>query len=52
MANHPSAFMDPLVIATISKRPLFMLAKGILFTNPMVKWFLSGLNIIPIYKKS
>ncbi|MBK7818543.1 MAG: 1-acyl-sn-glycerol-3-phosphate acyltransferase [Sphingobacteriaceae bacterium] len=49
-ANHPSAFMDPLVIATISKRPLFMLAKGILFTNPMVKWFLSGLNIIPIYR--
>ena len=33
-ANHPSAFMDPMVIVTITKRPLFMLAKGVLFQNP------------------
>ena len=36
-ANHPSAFMDPMVIVTITKRPLFMLAKGVLFQNPFLK---------------
>ena len=44
-ANHPSAFMDPLVIATISKRPLFMLAKGALFQNAFLKWFLCNHNM-------
>ena len=49
-ANHPSAFMDPMVIVTITKRPLFMLAKGVLFQNPFLKWLLPHLNIIPIYR--
>jgi glycerol-3-phosphate O-acyltransferase/dihydroxyacetone phosphate acyltransferase len=49
-ANHPSAFMDPLVIATITKRPLFILGKGVLFQNPLLKWLLPHLNIIPIFR--
>jgi len=49
-ANHPSAFMDPLVIATISNRPLFILGKGVLFQNPLLKWLLPHLNIIPIFR--
>ena len=49
-ANHPSAFMDPMVIVTITKRSLFMLAKGVLFQNQFLKWLLPHLNIIPIYR--
>ncbi len=50
VANHPSAFMDPLVIATISPRPLFVLGKGVLFENKLLKWFLPYVNIIPIFR--
>lgn len=50
VANHPSAFMDPLVIATISNRPLHILGKGVLFQNKFLKWLLPHLNIIPIFR--
>lgn len=50
VANHPSAFMDPLVIATITNRPLHILGKGVLFQNNLLKWFLPKCNIIPIFR--
>ncbi len=50
VANHPSAFMDPLVIATITDRPLFFLAKGALFQNAFTKWLLPKFNAIPIFR--
>ena len=50
VANHPSAFMDPLVIATISNRPLHILGKGVLFQNKFLKWLLPHFNIIPIFR--
>jgi glycerol-3-phosphate O-acyltransferase/dihydroxyacetone phosphate acyltransferase len=50
VANHPSAFMDPLVIATITDRPLFFLAKGALFQNKFTKWLLPKFNAIPIFR--
>ena len=33
LANHPSTFMDPIVISTILKREVFYLAKGELFKS-------------------
>jgi len=50
VANHPSAFMDALVIGTISNRPLHILGKGVLFQNKFLKWLLPHLNIIPIFR--
>lgn len=50
VANHPSAFMDPIVIATITNRPLFFLGKGILFDNKILRWLLPKINVIPIYR--
>lgn len=50
VANHPSAFMDPIVIATITNRPLYFLGKGILFQNKILQWFLPNVNVIPIYR--
>jgi 1-acyl-sn-glycerol-3-phosphate acyltransferase len=50
VANHPSAFMDPIVIATITKRPLFFLAKGALFTNTFNQWLLPKFHIMPIFR--
>jgi len=50
VANHPSAFMDPMVIGTVTKRPLFFIAKGILFENKISAFLLRHLNLIPIYR--
>ncbi len=51
LANHPSTFMDPIVIATILNRKVFFLGKGELFKSKFAKWFLPKLNIIPVYRK-
>lgn len=50
VANHPSAFMDPIIIATITNRPLYFLGKGILFNHKILRWFLPKVNVIPIYR--
>ncbi|PBQ30469.1 hypothetical protein CNR22_01365 [Sphingobacteriaceae bacterium] len=52
VANHPSAFMDPIVIATVVNRPLFFLAKGSLFQNKFTRWLLPKFNMIPIFRSS
>jgi len=50
VANHPSAFMDPIVIGTVVKRPLFFLAKGALFQNAFTRWLFPKFNMIPIFR--
>lgn len=50
VANHPSTFMDPIVIATINNRPLHFLGKGVLFHNKLLKWLLPKFNVIPIFR--
>jgi 1-acyl-sn-glycerol-3-phosphate acyltransferase len=49
-ANHPGAFLDPVVVASIVKRKIFFLAKGAAFKGSFAKWFLPKLNIIPVYR--
>lgn len=51
LANHPSTFMDPIVIATKLNRKVCFLAKGELFKGKFAKWILPKLNIIPVYRK-
>lgn len=51
LANHPSTFMDPIVIATILDREVFFLAKGELFKSSFAKWLLPKFNMIPVYRK-
>ncbi len=51
LANHPATFMDPIVMACIIKRKVFFLAKGSLFTGPVISWILARFNLIPIYRK-
>ena len=47
-ANHRS-FLDPFVIATMSRRPLYYVAKKELFCQPVaVAWFLNALGAFPI----
>lgn len=51
LANHPSTFMDPIVIASVANREVYFLGKGELFRGGVAKWLLPKLNIIPVYRK-
>jgi 1-acyl-sn-glycerol-3-phosphate acyltransferase len=51
LANHPSTFMDPIVIASVINRKVYFLGKGELFRGAFAKWLLPKLNIIPVYRK-
>jgi glycerol-3-phosphate dehydrogenase (NAD(P)+) len=46
-ANHRS-FLDPFVIATMSRRPLYYVAKKELFAGRLTAWFLNSLGAFPI----
>jgi len=50
VANHTSAFMDPIVIALYVHRELFFLARGEAFANSLASKVLRTLNMIPIYR--
>lgn len=50
-ANHPGAFLDPVVISTLVKPKIYFLAKGAVFKGKFAKWFLPKLNIIPVYRQ-
>jgi 1-acyl-sn-glycerol-3-phosphate acyltransferase len=46
-ANHRS-FLDPFVIATLARRPIYFVAKKELFANRLQAWFLNSLGAFPI----
>jgi glycerol-3-phosphate dehydrogenase (NAD(P)+) len=48
-SNHRS-FMDPWVIGTMARRPIYYVAKSELFRNPFLAWFLSALGAFPVQR--
>ncbi len=46
-ANHRS-FLDPFIIATIARRPMYYVAKEELFRGKLVSWFLNSLGAFPV----
>jgi 1-acyl-sn-glycerol-3-phosphate acyltransferase len=46
-ANHRS-FLDPFVIGTLTRRPVYYVAKKELFLHPLAGWLLSRLGAFPI----
>ncbi len=46
-SNHRS-FLDPFVIGTMARRPLYYVAKQELFANPVISWLLSQLGAFPV----
>jgi 1-acyl-sn-glycerol-3-phosphate acyltransferase len=51
VANHPSTFMDPIVMAIAANRKIHFIAKGEAFRSKFAKWILPKFNMIPIYRK-
>ena len=53
VANHPSAFMDPMVVAACIKRSTHFLAAAEYFGTGFKSWFYKKyLNMIPVYRPS
>ena len=49
-ANHPSSFMDPILLGVNLNRSLYFLARGDIFKNKMVRNLFDKLHMIPVYK--
>lgn len=53
VANHPSAFMDPMVICTITNRSLHFVTAGEYMGRGLKSWICrKQLNMIPVYRPS
>src|SRR5690606_7108683 len=49
-SNHPSGFLEPLIMACFFPRDLYFLVRGDLFENKIIKYFLEATHQIPIYR--
>ncbi|WP_162497528.1 lysophospholipid acyltransferase family protein [Aureibaculum marinum] len=50
VANHKNALIDPLLIATTIPRNIHFLTRASAFKIKIVKWILSTVNMLPIYR--
>jgi glycerol-3-phosphate dehydrogenase (NAD(P)+) len=48
LASNHRSFLDPFVIGTLVRRPVYYMAKRELFENPIVAWLLNGLGAFPV----
>ncbi len=49
--NHPSSYMDIMVVAPFIKKRLHFIMRGESFNTTFKRWLLDKLNLIPIYRK-
>jgi len=50
VSNHPSAFMDPLVLGIILKKPLYFFARADIFKPGFSNWIMKQAHMSPIYR--
>ena len=50
VANHNSAFMDPIVLAVHIRQSVYFLARGEAFKSKLASWIFGFLNMIPVYR--
>jgi 1-acyl-sn-glycerol-3-phosphate acyltransferase len=48
LASNHRSFLDPFVIGTLVRRPVYYMAKRELFDHRLVAWLLSGLGAFPV----
>ncbi len=48
--NHPTAFIDPMVLASIAKPSMHFMLRGDMFKSSFAKWFLNQIHAIPIFR--
>ncbi len=50
--NHPNSFLDSVILDTLFEQPVWSLARGDVFKNPVVIRMLTALKILPVYRTS
>jgi 1-acyl-sn-glycerol-3-phosphate acyltransferase len=51
LSNHPSTFMDPIILGCLARQPLHFLAKSSVFGSPVKDWiFTNVFNMVPVYR--
>lgn len=48
--NHPTAFLDPVIMACMLKDPIHFMVRGDVFKKPFFRRILQSLNMIPIFR--
>ncbi|MFZ9387779.1 MAG: 1-acyl-sn-glycerol-3-phosphate acyltransferase [Chitinophagaceae bacterium] len=51
-ANHPNSFLDSVILNTLFEQPVWSLARGDAFKNPLFARALRALRILPVYRTS
>jgi 1-acyl-sn-glycerol-3-phosphate acyltransferase len=49
-ANHPTMFLDPIVLGAFLPRPLWFMTRGDVFENPIIRSFFFSLQMIPVFR--
>jgi glycerol-3-phosphate O-acyltransferase / dihydroxyacetone phosphate acyltransferase len=52
VVNHPNALVDVLVVGSLLRRRLMITAKSTLFANPVARWTLRRLGVLPLRRAS
>ena len=49
-SNHPTAFLEPCILACFLERPLYFMVRGDFFQNPIYRTLMFGVHLIPIHR--
>ena len=49
--NHPTAFLDPVVLASNVSQRCWTLLRGDMFARPVIRWLLHKISNVPIVKR-
>lgn len=50
VSNHPTAFMEPCIMACFLDRPLYFLVRGDFFAKPVYERLLRSLHMLPVFR--
>jgi 1-acyl-sn-glycerol-3-phosphate acyltransferase len=50
-SNHPSGFMEPIILATSARQPIHFLVLGSYLRSKWLQWFFRGVKMVPIYRQ-
>ena len=51
-SNHPNSFLDALILDILFQKPVWSLARGDVFVNPLISKLLTALKMFPVYRVS
>jgi 1-acyl-sn-glycerol-3-phosphate acyltransferase len=49
-SNHGNSFLDAVLLAVLIPRKIHFLARADVFNSPIKRWFLTRLNMMPVYR--